>query len=119
MPDANELAKDAAAAAKKVEKALPELRSPMTRLPEEIRKIIAVFCRDSGVSFSPQTVLLWIDFLKLKGLIPADMVIDLSTKRGASSFREKEVAYQSKLDERDIKIRALEAALAAAKAAKK
>lgn len=112
MVDANNLAKDAKAAADKAAKPLPELRSPMTRLPEEIRKVVANWCRTANESFSRRTTLFWIDFLKAEKLIAADLKIDLETKRGGYSFREKEEGYQSKIAE-------LEKLLAAAKTAKK
>lgn len=109
MVDANTLSKDAETAAAKAAKPLPELRSPMTRLPEETRKIIAQWCRDNSMSFSLKTNELWIAFLKSAKLIPADLKIDLTTKRGGYSFREKEKGYQDE-------IAALQAQLAAAKA---
>lgn len=112
MVDAAELAKDAKTAEAKAIKPLPELRSPMTRLPEEIRMVIAKWCRTKGVSFSCQTVLLWIPFLKAEKLIPADLKIDLEPKRGGFSFREKETEYQDKIAE-------LQKQLEAARAGKK
>ncbi len=112
MPDATELANDAAKAEAKAKKPLPELQSPMTRLPDEIRKIIAKWCANNNTSFSRKTVLFWIDFLKSAKLIPVDLKIDLEPKRGGYSFREKETTYQNKIAE-------LEKALAAAKAGKK
>ena len=97
MVDAAVLAKEAEAAAVKAAKPLPELRSPMTRLPEETRKIIAQFCRDNSISFSLKTNELWIAFLKGAKLIAADLKIDLSAKRGGYSFREKEKGYQDEI----------------------
>lgn len=108
MPDAETLKKDAEAAAAKAAKPLPELRSPMTRLPEETRKIIAQWCRDNNVSFSLKTNELWIAFLKGLKLIAADLKIDLTAKRGGYSFREKEQSYQDEIEK-------LKAALAVAK----
>lgn len=99
MVDANNLSKDVKVAEDKAAKPLPELRSPMTRLPEETRKIIARWCRDSGMSFSLKTNELWIVFLKATKLIPADLAIDLTAKRGGYSFREKEKGYQDEIAE--------------------
>lgn len=112
MPNADELKKEADAAAAKAAKPLPELRSPMTRLPEETRKVTAQWCRDNNTSFSLKTNELWIAFLKGLKLIAADLKIDLTAKRGGYSFREKEQGYQDEITK-------LKADLAAAKAAKK
>lgn len=112
MPDAATLAKEAKQAAEKAAKPLPELRSPMTRLPEETRKIIAQWCRSNNMSFSLKTNELWIAFLKSAKLIPVDMQIDLSAKRGGYSFKEKETGYQNEIEE-------LKKQLAAARAGKK
>ncbi len=99
MPDAAALAKEAEEAALKAAKPLPELRSPMTRLPEETRKVIAQWCRDNNQSFSLKTNELWIAFLKSSKLIAADLVIDLTSRRGGASFREKEQGYQDEIAE--------------------
>ncbi len=112
MVDAAKLAKDAEKAAEKAAKPLPELRSPMTRLPEETRKITAQWCRDNNVSFSLKTNELWIAFLRAEKLIPADLAIDLTSRRGVGSFREKEQGYQDEIAE--LK-KLLEAAKAKAK----
>jgi hypothetical protein len=94
MPDAEKLAAASAAAKEKADKPLPELRSPMTRLPDEIRVIIAKYCRDTGVSFSSHTVVLWIAELKKLKLIAQDLKIDLAPRRGGgAAFKEKETAY--------------------------
>ncbi len=113
MPDANTLAKNAEAAEAKAAKPLPELRSPMTRLPEETRKVIAQWCRDNNLSFSTKTNELWITFLKTAKLIPADLKIDLTSRGGgAKAFKEKEQGYQDEIAK-------LKADLLAAKAARK
>lgn len=112
MVDAAKLAAEAKVAEEKAAKPLPELRSPMTRLPEETRKIIAQWCRDQNKSFSLKTNELWIAFLKSTKLIAADLVIDLTSQRGVGSFKEKETGY---LEE----IAKLKVDLAAAKAGKK
>lgn len=112
MPNAEELAKAAKAAEEKANKPLPELRSPMTRLPEETRKIIAQWCRDQNKSFSLKTNELWIAFLKGAKLIAADLVIDLTSQRGVGSFKEKEQGYQDEITK-------LKAELAAAQKTKR
>ncbi|KKL86055.1 hypothetical protein LCGC14_1948560 [marine sediment metagenome] len=99
MVDAAALNKEAEAAEAKAAKPLPELRSPMTRLPEETRKVIAQWCRDNSMSFSLKTNELWIAFLKVSKLIAADLKIDLTAKRGGYSFREKEKGYQDEITE--------------------
>ena len=99
MVDANTLSKEAAAAAAKVNKPLPELRSPMTRLPEETRKTIAQWCRDNNTSFSLKTNELWIVYLKSQKLIDQDLKIDLTSRRGGYSFKEKEQGYQDEIAE--------------------
>ena len=111
-PNAEDLAKDAEAAAAKADKPLPELRSPMTRLPEEIRKVVATWCKTANTSFSRKTVLFWITFLKAEKLVPADLAIDLTPQRGGASFRAKEKDYQDEIEK-------LKADLVAARAAKK
>lgn len=112
MVDAQALSAEAAKAEAQDAKPLPELRSPMTRLPEETRKTIAQWCKDNSTSFSLKTNELWITFLKGAKLIDANLKIDLSAKRGGYSFREKEQDYKDEIEK-------LKADLLAAKAAKK
>ncbi len=109
MPNAEELAKEAKNAEAKANKPLPELRSPMTRLPEETRKIIAQWCKDNAMSFSLKTNELWITFLKGIKLIPADLKIDLA-RRGISSFKEKEQSYKDEIAELQEQLKKAQAA---------
>lgn len=110
MAKADELAAAAEKAAAKKIKPLPELRSPMTRLPEEIRKVIAVLCRDTGESFSLKTVKMWIAKLKEMKLIPADMKIELAVKRvGSGPLREKLTASEAKVAELEAELAKLKA----------
>ncbi len=109
--DAAQIEKDAAKAAAKEVKPLPMLVSPMTRLSQEIREKVAIFCKEKNASFSTLTNQMWIDRLKTLGKIAKDFV-PVPVRAAASGLRVK-------LDASEAEIAELEKMLNDLKAAKK
>lgn len=100
-------------AAEKEPKPLPAMVSPTVNLAEEIRQVVAVRCREKDESFSVKTNQLWIVLLKQEKLIPADLEVDLTPKRGGGAVQKEKIeAQQTEID-------ALKKQLADLKAAKK
>jgi len=114
MAKAEELVKDAAKKVSTEPKPLPALVSPTVNLAIELRQAIAIRCRDTGDSFSIVTNKMWLEMLQKEGKIAKDLVIDFSAARGKGGGGAK-----AKLAEKDAKIDALMAEIAALKAAKK
>lgn len=113
MVTPEKLEKDADKTEEKKVKPLPALVSPTVNLAIEIRKAIAIRCRDTGDSFSLVSNRLWIDLLKKEGKIKADLNPDLSAKRVGGA------ATKAKLAEKDETIATLQKELAALKASRK
>jgi len=116
MANAKQVAKEANANAdvNAAVKALPALRTPMVKLPEEIRTTIAEYCRENETSFSRLTAQMWVDKLKAEKKIPADMVVDLTSKRGPGGGASK-----AQLEEAMAVIATLEQEIEALKKGKK
>ena len=113
MDKAEELAKDAEKKKEKKDKPLPALVSPTVNLVVELRKAIAIRCRDTGESFSLVTNKMWLTLLKKEGKVKADLEPDFSAKRVGGA------ASKAKLAEKDETIAKLLAELEALKATKK
>jgi hypothetical protein len=104
MATPEELKKAAVAqekAKEKADKPLPALKSPTVNLLDEIRGIIAVWCKESGISFAVQSQVLWIDFLAGIGKIKKDQVEAL--KLAATTAKKGGGGGKLKAENEDLK----------------
>jgi len=102
--DANKLSKKVETKNAKTESPLRALRSPMVKLPDEIRMVISRWCRENDISFASKSRQLWLEFLKKEKLVPQDLELKVRSSREDDLLK---------------RIKELEAELAKAKAAQK
>jgi hypothetical protein len=108
------------------QKALPAMAQPTVNLLVDLRHIMAVDCRDTGVSISQRCNLLLIDYATSIGKIDATKAAALkveatTVKRGggAGAYKEKVVTLEGDVDKLKAEKEALLKQLAELKAAKK
>lgn len=114
MATPEEIKAAAEKAKKQAAKPLPAMASPTVNLALEIRKAVAIRCKDVGESFSHLCNVLVIALLKKEGRIATDLAVDLTPKKGGGGG-----ALKAQLAEKDVVIGDLQKQIDALKAAKK